>query len=363
MSEMVAYVNGKFVPADTASITIFDRGLRWGDAVYDVERTFRHRIFRLKDHMARLERTLRYTRIGARGASQCPLRQSRGAREPSVAAVIEADRVGSGLSISQIAEATEELVRRNSPHFPAEGDMTVAQVITRGTLHKPDEPNVIIYCADLEWAEMARIFQNGVDAAIASTRRVPQQCLSPGAKISNKMSQMIAEREVKAASPDARALMLDVNGNLSEDTSANLFFVSGNKLFTPSLANCLPGISRMVTIELAGKLGIEVNEGAYSPFSLENADEAFLTSTSPCIYGIRSVNGIRLGDAVAFYVRSGGARFDERPIGLAGGIESHAVASCPGPVTGRLTQAWKDLVGLDFVEQARSQAALLKPSE
>ena len=63
MAEFMAYVNGERVPASRAAITIFDRGLRWGDACYDVERSFRHKIFRLREHLARMYRSLRYTRI------------------------------------------------------------------------------------------------------------------------------------------------------------------------------------------------------------------------------------------------------------------------------------------------------------
>jgi branched-chain amino acid aminotransferase len=285
------------VAAEKAAISVFDRGLRWGDAVYDVERTFRHKVFRLRDHMLRLERSLRYARI-----------------EPP-------------LSIAQIEETVEELVRRNSPCIVPESDMDVVQIITRGTVDAGSPPNIVMYCKELEWARLARDLRDGVRCVISSTRRIPHQCLSPNAKIANKMSQMVAEQEVKALDPEARALMLDIHGNLAEEASANLFFAAGGRLFTPSLANCLPGISRRVTMELAAKLGLAVEEGVYAPFNLLNADEAFLTSTSPCLFGVTHVSGARIGKVF------------------------------PGPLTRRLTEAWKELVGLDFVEQACRQAA------
>jgi len=292
MPDTVAYVNGKFVPAATACITIFDRGFRWGDGLYEVERTFRHRVFRLHDHMLRLERSLHYAQI-----------------DP-------------GLPIKNIEAAVEELVERNSPAFDRDNDMEVCQIITRGTMDEPDRANVVMYCREVHWAQVTKDLRDGRRLVIASTRRIPHQCLAPSAKISNKMSQMVAEREVKGIDPDARALMLDIHGNVAEDTSANIFFVIGGKLCTPNLANCLPGISRKVTLELAQKLGIQTEEGVYTPFDLWNCDEIFLTSTSPCLYGVTHLNGRKVGGAF------------------------------PGPITKRLTEGWKEVVGMDFVAQA-----------
>ncbi len=292
MTDKVAYVNGQFVPAATASITIFDRGLRWGDALYEVERTFRHKVFRLHDHMLRLQRSLHYAQI-----------------DP-------------GMSIEKIEATVEDLVARNSPAYEPENDLEVCQIITRGTMDEPNHANVVMYCREVHWAHVTPDLRDGRRLVIASTRRIPHQSLAPSAKISNKMSQMVAEREVKGLDPEARALMLDIYGNVAEDTSANIFFGIGGKLCTPSLANCLPGISRKVTLELARKLEIAAEEGVYAPFDLWNCDEMFLTSTSPCLYGVTHLNGRNVGSAF------------------------------PGPMTRRLTEAWKEEVGLDFVAQA-----------
>jgi branched-subunit amino acid aminotransferase/4-amino-4-deoxychorismate lyase len=184
-----------------------------------------------------------------------------------------------------------------------------------------------MYCREVEWSHVTKVLRDGTRLVIASTRRIPPQCLAPSAKISNKMSQMVAEREVKGVDADARALMLDVYGNVSEDTSANIFFVAASKLCTPSLANCLPGISRKVTLEIAEKLGIPAEEDVYAPFDLGNAEELFLTSTSPCIYGVTHLNGRKVGNAF------------------------------PGPVTRRLTEGWKEVAGMDFVAQALKMRA------
>ena len=84
----------------------------------------------------------------------------------------------------------------------------------------------------------------------------------------------------------------------------------------------LGGITRAVLGELAERLDMEVEEANLTPYDCLNADEAFLSSTSPTIVPIKSINGVGLGQDV------------------------------PGPVTLRLLQGWADLVGVDIVAQA-----------
>src|SRR5712692_7497027 len=63
MSEPVVYVNGRLVPASQATVSVFDRGFRMGDGVFDTARTFRHRPYKLREHIERLYRSLYYIRI------------------------------------------------------------------------------------------------------------------------------------------------------------------------------------------------------------------------------------------------------------------------------------------------------------
>lgn len=295
LSRMVAYVQGEFVPALEASVSVYDRGLRWGEAAYDVERTFRGRIFRLDDHLARLFRVLRYVRI------PCPL------------------------SADQMAAAAEELVRRNRAAIAPESDLEVAQVVTRGPLWDGAEATVVMYCREIDWPKLAERYRKGVPLVVSSLRAFPSQCLSPASKTTNKMPQRLAELEAAAIQPGAAVLMLDTEGHVAEGSSANFFFVREGVLRTPTVRNCLPGISRMTTLELAAELGIPAEEGTYSLYDLADADEAFLTSTTPCMYGVTSVNGQPLR------------------------------APFPGPVYCRLLDAWKRRIGFDFVAQALSR--------
>ncbi|MFO7966116.1 MAG: aminotransferase class IV, partial [Archaeoglobaceae archaeon] len=119
MPDLTAFVNGEFLPAKEAAVSVFDRGLRWGDGIYDVERTFKHVPFRLDYHLERLERSLRYTRMTL------------------------------DISINETGDLIEQLVRRNSKKISPESDLEVVQIITRGDVGAMPSPRIIMYCREL----------------------------------------------------------------------------------------------------------------------------------------------------------------------------------------------------------------------
>ena len=133
---------------------------------------------------------------------------------------------------------------------------------------------------------------------------------------------MLGDLEAKARNRDAWAVLLDQHGNLAEGTGCNIFLVDGGALRTPREDFVLPGVSRQVVMDLAEGLGIECREDDLSLYDAYNADEVFLTSTSLCLCPVRSINSV----------------------GVAGN-------GIPGPVTRRLTDAYTELVGYDFVAQ------------
>jgi branched-chain amino acid aminotransferase len=155
-----------------------------------------------------------------------------------------------------------------------------------------------------------------------SLRRTPPDSLSPRAKMHQYLNLVLADREVKAQNPAAWAVLLDVNGNLAEGQGSNIFLVRDGGLLTPEERYVLPGVSRQAVIDLAGQLGIRCKEQDLDLYDAYTADECFLTSTSLCICGVRSLNG-----------------------------RTFAAGKVPGPITRRLTDAYKELVGCDFVAQ------------
>jgi branched-chain amino acid aminotransferase len=150
--------------------------------------------------------------------------------------------------------------------------------------------------------------------------------LSPRAKTHNYLNLILADKEVKSAQPHAWSVLLDENGNLCEGIGSNIFVVYDERVYTPREKYVLPGVSRRTAMELAAQLGLTAEERDLDVYDAVTADEVFLTSTSLCICPVRSVNGQVIGDG-----------------------------SVPGPVTRRITQAYIEHVGTDFVAQYLSR--------
>lgn len=294
----IAWFNGAYMPETQVMISFRDRGWKYGDGAFDMTRTFNGRAFRMKEHVERFYRSLRYLRL-----------------DP-------------GMSPQEMIDISEEIVVRNEPLRAAAGDWWIAQRVSRGVDPiEGDEPghvgpNVIVECAPLPLKARARLYRDGIDVWTPAHRRVGPDMLSPRAKSHNYLNMIVAEQTVKAHDADGWAILLDPQGNLAEGIGSNIFLVRDGKLFTPAEKYVLPGVSRQMTLDLAGKLGIPAVEGDLDLFDAANADEIFLTSTSLCIAGVRRFNGAPVGDG-----------------------------SSPGPVTKRLMDAYSAEVGCDFVQQ------------
>jgi branched-chain amino acid aminotransferase len=296
--ERIAYHNGQFLPERDVRIPFRDRGVKYGDAVFDTTRTFGHRVFKLGEHVERLYRSLRYLRI-----------------DP-------------GLPPARLVEVTEEVLRLNLPLLGPDEDYWVTQRVTRGldpgdrALFGQDGPTVIVECLPLPLKERASLYRDGIRVQVPSVRRTAPDALSPRTKTHNYLNVLAGDLEVKARDPQAWAILLDVNGNLAEGIGSNIFLVQGGTVFTPREQFVLAGISRQTVLDLAREIGVPVVERDLDLFDAYNAQEAFLTSTSLCICPVQSINGVRVGQP---------------------GI--------PGAVTGRLIEAYCRLVDFDFVAQ------------
>lgn len=91
---------------------------------------------------------------------------------------------------------------------------------------------------------------------------------------------IVAEQSVQADDPEGWAILLGVNGDLTEGMGSNIFIVRDGKLYTPGERYVLKRVSRQMTIDQANKPGIPVIEGDIDLFDAANTDEMFLTSTS-----------------------------------------------------------------------------------
>jgi branched-chain amino acid aminotransferase len=296
MEDGLCYVNGSFVRASEAKISIFDRGFTSGEGVYDVTRSFGHKLFKLDAHIARLYRSLKYTRIDC------------------------------GIPIEEMTRLSTDVFERNKHLLAPDDDCALWQVVSRGsdrfTKGRPMTASVTVFCLPIAYHSFAREYVDGCVLVTPSTRRIPPQSLEAKAKITNKMNHTVAAFEAKQVNPRATPLMLDLDGNISETHLGNFFFVSGGKLCTSTDRTVLGGVTRSTLFALADEMGIPVVEADFTPYDVYCADEAFTASTSPSIVPVKSLNGTTIGTSI------------------------------PGPVTLKLMRAWEEMVGIDFVSQA-----------
>ena len=297
-SERVAYVNGEIVPESQALISIHDRGFLQGYSVFDTTRTFKHKIFKLDEHLNRFYNSLKYARL-----------------DP-------------GMDISQMAQITMQVLETNLPLIGDDDDYWVTQRVSRGISGpEGDKPTIIVESVPLPFAARAKYYKDGMPVVIPSVRRTPPEVLSPRAKIQNYANLVQAEFEVKDKNPDGWPILIDMNGNLCEGPGSNFFIVKNGAVVTPREQFVLAGISRATTIELAQELGIETREEDIDLYDAYTADESFVTSTSFCICPVSSINGSPVGD----------------------------LNTVPGPVTSRLLDAYSGLVGIDIQGQYLSR--------
>ena len=297
MADYTTYFNGEWVPFSEVKISPLDRGFLVGDVVFDVARTFNGRSFRMKEHVGRLYRSLKYVRI-----------------DP-------------GLSEDEMIDISEEVVQRNE-HLRADvGDFTVKQFVTRGpgrNSRTAGPPTVCVSVAAIAFSNHAKLYDQGAHGVIARTRSYPNESLDPKVKHYSRMNFNLADLEAGDVDPEAWPILMDTDGNLTEGTGYNVLLVTDGVIRSPGDRNILQGISRGMVFDLARQLDIPlVEDDDLQPYDIYTANEAFIASTSPCVLPITKVDQRLVGDGK------------------------------PGPVTKQLLAAWSEAVGVDIVGQAQ----------
>jgi len=290
--ELFCYLNGKVLKESQAAISPFDRGFLWGDGVYEITACFNRRLYRLGDHLDRLFRSLRYVRIDFK------------------------------MNKEELEKITLDLLKVNLPGLGEEGIYRVGHWVTRGmdtpsmVARVAGPPTLFIFWRPASVENAARSYTEGVKLSIVPTRRVPPQCLETRGKVTSKLNQILAELEADAM--NTLSLMLDIHGNVAENSIANFFLVKEGVLWTPPAQNVLEGITRKVVFELASRLKIRIEERHFSLYDLAQSEEFFLTSSVSCVTPVREVHGIRPTFPV------------------------------PGPITQRLMGAFMEETGFEF---------------
>jgi branched-chain amino acid aminotransferase len=261
----IVSVNGRLQRATEACVSIFDRGLLYGDGIFETFRIYDGRPFRLDDHLRRLARSARS--IGLR------LPHPAGWFRRQIVALLDANQL------------PDALIR-----------LTITRGVGPAGLEVPAtvSPTIMLFARPFT-GYPAALSRRGLTVIIANLRRAPPNATPPHAKNLNYLVGILAKRDASRRRAHD-ALLLSVEGHLCEGTTSNLFFVRGGTLYTPSQrTGLLAGITRHVILGLARRLHIPVRQGLFPPNKLLTADELFLTNTSYEVMPVVRVDGRRIG--------------------------------------------------------------------
>ena len=295
---MIAYVDGKWTPAEEARISVLDHGLLYGDGVFEGIRVYGGVPFLLDEHLDRLVASAR-----------------------AIVLELPAGR-------EEIAALCREAAQRAELD-----DGYLRLVVTRGagalgvSPHTCARASLIVIAAPLTLYPAER-YRDGVRLVTSSLRRSASDALPPQIKSLNYLTSVLASIEARRQGAD-EAVLLNAQGLIAECTADNLFLVSGGRVLTPAVASgALAGITRALVSRLLNEQGIECVESPLTPADAWTADELFLTGTGAEIVPVCEIDGrpLPLARPVTERVRAAFAAYVEAST-RAAVVEASAVST------------------------------------
>lgn len=285
VSEEKVFLNGDIVPLSRALVPIDDRAVLFGDSVFETVRAYGGCPFRLWRHIERLAESCRLTQLAL------------------------------PLSAKEITAAVAALLADN--RLDREGDARIRITVTGGPssgpggLERPGPTGMFITARPYQPPGEVD-YGRGITLAVSGLKRNSSSPLS-SVKSGNYLDSMLARQDALDRGSDD-AVMLTTAGNLSEATSSNIFLARDGELMTPNVGcGFLPGVTREAVIELCGRLSMPCKPIMEGLDTLMAAHEVFLTNSM-----FELMPACRVGTRV--------------------------LPSCPGPITKRLTAAYRDLI-------------------
>ena len=256
----IVYVNGKYLPEEEASISIFDRGFLRADAVYEVTSVLDGKLLEFEGHLKRLKRSL----------SELDM------PEPSV--------------FNDLLEIHRKLVNDNQVEQGGVYLQVTRGVADRDFVYPKDvEPTLVIFTQSKDILG-SPLVNSGMKVISIDDLRWGRRDIKTVQLLYPSMGKMMA----KAAACDDAWMVED--GYVTEGTSNNAYIVVGNKIITRELSNdILHGITRASVLRYAKEAQMIVEERSFSVDEVKSADEAFITSASTFVMPVVEFDGVLIG--------------------------------------------------------------------
>lgn len=263
-ADILVFINGQLRPRAEACISVFDSSVQGGDAVWEGLRVYNGRIAELDSHLARLQNS-------AKALAFANVPGNDEVRD-AIFTTLEANAMRDSAHIRLTLTRGEKFTSGMNPRFNQSGCTLIVLAEWKPPVYSDD----------------------GIRVITASTRRNTPECLDSKIHHNNLLNNILAAIEANVANVDS-AVMLDVNGFISETNDTNLFLVRHGTVVTPHPDSCLPGITRRVILDLCSQHDIRAAERNLSLTELYTADEAFTSGTMGELTPVLEADGRIIG--------------------------------------------------------------------
>ena len=266
--DLVVNINGRLFHRDEAGVSPFDSAVQGGDAVWEGLRVYDGRIFKLREHLARLRGSalaLAFAEIPSDEQIIGELRRT-----------LEANRMRDGIHIRLTLTRGVKITSGMDPRLNRSGPTLIVLAEHKAPVYD----------------------KGGLRLMTSSVRRPAPDVLDPKIHHCNLLTSILAKIEANAAGADD-AVMLDSRGFVAETNATHLFIVERGMVLTSRLVACPEGITRATVLELCEAHEIPHAERDLSLTEFYRADEMFCTGTMGELAPVIELDGRPIGDRKA----------------------------------------------------------------
>lgn len=264
-SRILINIDGRLIQRDFAGISPFDSGVQGGDAVWEGLRVYSGRVFKLDEHLERLEHSAR-----ALGFASIPSREH---IKQQIARTLRANRMFDGVHIRLTLTRGRKITSGMDPRLNRFGPTLIVLAEFKNPVYG----------------------DHAISLVTASVRRPGPDVLDPKIHHANLINSILAKMEATEAGADD-ALMLDSRGFVAETNATHVFGVKAGVLFTPRTIACPEGITRATVLELCRSHSIPHEVRDVSQVELYRAEEAFCTGTMGELVPVAKIDGRTIGN-------------------------------------------------------------------
>lgn len=267
-ADILVHVGGALKPRAQATVSVFDSAVQGGDAVWEGLRVYNGRIAELDGHLERLQnsaKTLAFEGVPSSDEVRT-----------AVFDTLEANGMHDNAHIRLTLTRGEKVTSGMNPRFNQSGCTLIVLAEWKPPVYSDD----------------------GIRVITASTRRNTPECLDSKIHHNNLLNNILASIEANVAGADA-AVMLDMNGFISETNDTNIFLVNDGEVLTPHADSCLPGLTRKMILRICRDEDIPAQERNLSLTELYTADEAFTSGTMGELTPVLEADGRTIGNGAS----------------------------------------------------------------